>query len=347
MIFFINNQLRRKANMKKILIFGATGNVGSYLTKYAHEFFDKNEYEVIAIGRRKEAAIFPEMGIPYISVDVTNPNDFEKLPKDNVYAVMLLAAQIPSYMKEYDGRLYLESITIGAFNVLEYCRKYKVDRILYTQTVFDISLSAGPGIVLKPDTPTNFSYTGDHAMYVIAKNAALELIEHYHQEYGLKKFIFRLPTIYGYSPFHYFYPNGVKTKRPVYTMIEKATKAEPLEIWGDPNYSKDMVHVYDFSQMLCKAVLVDKSEGFYNIGTGIPVTLEEQVKTIAEVFAPENSQSEIIYRPELPSGGGFLMDVTNAKEELGYEPQYNCRALFEDYKKEMKLNTFKSLRIAE
>ena len=36
--------------MKKIVIFGATGNVGSYLTKYASEFFDPAEYEVVAVG---------------------------------------------------------------------------------------------------------------------------------------------------------------------------------------------------------------------------------------------------------------------------------------------------------
>ena len=38
---------------KKIIIFGATGNVGSYLTLYALNFFNKDEYEVIASGRRK------------------------------------------------------------------------------------------------------------------------------------------------------------------------------------------------------------------------------------------------------------------------------------------------------
>ena len=96
----------------------------------------------------------------------------------------------------------------------------------------------------------------------------LELLHHYHDEYGLKTFIFRLPTIYGYSTYPYYFPNGVKTKRPLYQMIEKAQKGEPLEIWGDPSYAKDMVHVYDFSQMLCKAVDVDHDFGFYNIGTG-------------------------------------------------------------------------------
>ena len=331
--------------MKKIVIFGATGNVGSYLTKYAAEFFDNDESEVIAVGRRPKADAFAKMGVPYYSVDVTKPEDFEKLPIEGVHAVMLLAAQIPSYMADYDGGLYLSSITMGAYNVLEWCRKVGADRVIYTQTVFDISLAAAPGKVLAPDTPPAFSYTGDHAMYVISKNAALEIMEHYWQEYGIKKFVFRLPTIYSYSPYHYYFPNGVKTKRPVYTMIERAMAGETLEVWGDPNYSKDMVYVDDFSQELCLAALADRDGGFYNIGTGIPVTLREQVETIADVFAPASSRSKVVYRPDKPYGGGFLMDVQNAKDELGYEPKFGCRELFEAYKAEMAVDRFAELRL--
>lgn len=329
--------------MKKVIIFGATGNVGSYFTKYCHEYFDKTKYEIIASGR-KETNIFEKQGIKYYQVDITKEEDFDKLPQNDVYAVVLLAAKIPSYMDEYNSREYIDSNIIGAFNVLEYCRKRKVDRILYTQTIFDISLHTEDGVILKPDLPRKFSYTGDHAMYVISKNTALEFIEHYHQEYGLKKFIFRLPTIYNYSPYQYYYPNGEKTMRPLYQMINKAINGEPIELWGNPNYAKDMVHVYDFSQMLCKAIEVDRNEGFYNIGTGIPVTLKEQIETIIKVFSPSNKKSQIIYRPEKKSGGGFLMDISNAKEELGYEPVYDCQKLFEDYKREMKINRFKELR---
>lgn len=297
--------------MKKIIIFGATGNVGSYLTIYANSFFDKNEFEVIASGRRK-TDVFSEYGIEYISVDISKEEDFKNLPTKDVYAIMLLAAQIPSYMDNYDARKYLDSIIIGGYNVLEYAKKVNADRILYTQTVFDVSLYPHDHILDPYDKP-NFSYKGDHAVYVIAKNTMLELIEHYHEEYGLKKFIFRLPTIYGFSPYPYYFPNGIKTKRPLYQMIEKAEKGETIEIWGDGKYAKDMVHVYDFSQMLCKAVLVNRDSGFYNIGTGIPVTIEEQVKTIVDVFSPKDNPSKIVYRLDKESGGGFLMDITNAK----------------------------------
>lgn len=329
--------------MKKIIIFGATGNVGSYLTRYCSDFFNENNFEIIAVGSR-ETNTFDAYNIKYISVDITNSADFEKLPTDNIHAVMLLAAKIPSYMDEYDPHEYLNVNIMGAFNVLEYCRKVKADRILYTQTVFDISLHAGENITLSPDLEKNFDYKGDHAVYVISKNTALELIEHYHQEYNLKKFIFRLPTIYNYSPYHYYFPNGKKAKRPLYQMIEKAEKGEDIELWGNPNYAKDMVYVDDFSQMLCKAVLVNRNEGFYNIGTGIPITLQKQIETIIDVFSPPEKKSKIIYMPNKPYGGGFLMDVSNAKEELGYEPQYDCKKLFEAYKAEMNLKRFDELR---
>lgn len=211
--------------------------------------------------------------------------------------------------------------------------------------MFDISEYAQEGVVLKPDLEPKFSYKGDHAVYVISKNTAIELIKHYHEEYGLKYYIFRFPTIYSYSPFQYYYPNGVKTLRPVYRMIDQAMKGEPIEIWGNPQYSKDMVHVYDCAQMFCKAITCACDGGVYNVGTGIPVTLQEQVETIIKVFSPKNHPSEIIYRPEKKAGGGFLMDITNAKSELGYVPQYDCMKLFMDYKSEMEIDRFNELRI--
>lgn len=330
-------------NKKKIIVFGACGNVGSYFVKYALEYFNKDEYEIIASGRRK-TDFYLKQGIKYYDVDISKYEEFDKLPKDNVYAIVLLAAQIPSYMEGYQPRKYIDSNIVGAFNVCEYAKEVNADRILYTTTVFDISLSAKPGVILKPDTPVNFSYKGDHALYVITKNTAIELLEHYYQEYGIKKFVFRLPTIYSYSPYKYYHPNGEKKVRPIYQMIEKAQKGETLEIWGNPQYSTDMVHVYDFSQELCKAIEVDREKGFYNIGTGKPVTLEEKIKTIVEVFSPKDNPSKIIYCPEKTNSGGFSLDITNAKEELGYEPKYGIKELLEDYKEEMKVNRFLELR---
>lgn len=330
--------------MKKIIIFGASGNVGSYVAKYASEFFNKEEFEIIATGR-KQTDVFDKLNIKYISVDINKNEDFERLPKDNIYAIVFLAAVIPSYMDNYSGYSYLNTNIMGFYNVLEYARKNKVDRILYSTTVFDISLyTSEKNVELFPNMEKNFSYKGDHAVYVISKNCALELLEHYHQEYGIKKFVFRFPTIYNYSSYHYYYPNGIKTLRPVYKMIEQAKQGQPIELWGDPNYAKDMVYVDDCAQMLCKAILVDRNDGFYNVGTGKPVTLKEQIQAIIDVFSPKGNPSKIIYKPEKKCGGGYIMNIDNAIKELGYEPKYGVKDLFMAYKEEMEKSTFDKIR---
>ncbi len=98
--------------MKKIIIFGPTGNVGSYVTKYASEFFEDKDFEVVATGRRN-TDVFEQFGVRYIQADMLNIDDFRRLPQDEVYAVILLAATIPSYMDDYSGEKYLQTNIMG------------------------------------------------------------------------------------------------------------------------------------------------------------------------------------------------------------------------------------------
>ncbi len=329
--------------MQKIIIFGASGNVGSYLTHYAKKFFDE-KYEVIASGRRS-TTVFQSEGVDYVSVDITKKEDFEKLPQSCVKAVFLLSSATPSYMANYNPENYLRTNVLGTFNVLEYCRKVGCERFIFTQTTYDIWLY-DHDTVLKADLPPKFPYTGDHAVYTISKNSAIELIKHYHAEYGLKYYIFRPGTVYCWSDYQYYFPGGEKKMRPLYVMINRALNGEDIELWGNPEYKKDMLYVYDFAQEMCKAVITNKVDhGIYNGGTGKPVSMKEQIQTIIDVFSPANKKSKIIYLPEKKSGGGILFDIENAREELGYEPVYDVRAMFEDMKKEMTLGRFKELRI--
>ena len=124
-------------NMKKIIIFGATGKVGTYVTEYAVNYFKDTEYEVIASGRR-QTNIFEKMGIEYYSVDLSQKEDFQVLPQEDVYAIILLAAQLPTKSDGQEPRAQFNANLLGNFNVLEYCRKVKADRLLFCQTVFDL-----------------------------------------------------------------------------------------------------------------------------------------------------------------------------------------------------------------
>ena len=143
---------------------------------------------------RKETDFFNRYGIKYYRVDITDEKQFEKLPQDNIHAIVNLSAVLPAYMEGYKPEQYIQTNIVGAFNVLEYCRKVNADRILYPQSEGDLSGYWGKEIILKPDLPRKFSFKGDHALYVIAKNTAVDMVEHYHQTYGIKRFIFRCPN---------------------------------------------------------------------------------------------------------------------------------------------------------
>lgn len=329
---------------KKIIIFGATGNTGAYLTEYCIEKLDPKEFEIVAVGR-KNTDYFTKCGIQYCKVDITDKNQFKILPQKNVHAVVLLSAVLPAYMEGYKPEQYIETNIVGAFNVLEYCRETKADRILYPQSEGDLSGYWGKEILIKPDFPRKFSFKGDHALYVIAKNTAVDMIEHYYQTYNLKRFIFRCPTIYAYTPNQYFYVDGTKKVLAYRHLMNQAMAGEPIEMWGDPSKAKDVVYVRDFCQMLYKAIIVDRECGFYNVGTGTAVTLKEQIEGIIEVFSPEGKKSKIISCPEKPNSREFVMDITNAKAELGYEPEYFYLDYLKDFKHEMEINRFAELRV--
>mgnify|MGYP003183436741 FL=1 len=123
-------------------------------------------------------------------------------------------------------------------------------------------------------------------------------------------------------------------------MIDRAISGEALEVWGDPSRVKDMVYVKDFCQMLYKALFVKREKGHYNVGTGVGTSLLDQIKGIAEVFCSKDKKSEIIMKPEMPNAPQYIMDITPAKDELGYVPQYNYIEMLQDMKRNMEYEKY-------
>lgn len=327
--------------MKNIVIFGATGETGMYLTDYLYENLDAEEFQVIAVGRRK-TTFFDRYPISYVSMDISEEKEFDKLPTEDIYAVIFLAGIMPGRMEGYDPIQYIDVNVKGLFNVLEYSRKNGVEKILYTQTIRDIGNLIGKE-VLRADTARDFSYKGDHAVYVISKNAAVDLIEHYHQEYGIKNYIFRLPTIYLYSPNEYYYVDGVKRIMGFRHLINQAIKGEKIEIWGDPERAHDVVYVKDLCQVFLNAIVLDGETGVYNIGTGIPVSLREQIEGIIKVFSPAKKRSDIVFCPEKTNARDYRIDISKTIRNLQYSPKYDYLSYLYDFKEEMEKNRFNDL----
>lgn len=324
---------------RKIIVLGSAGNLGMYFIDYLEKYLDMEKYEIIATGTRESYPYEFYKG-KYIQLDITKKEDFEKLPKENIQALVDFAGVLPAYLEKDDPYKYIDVNVTGTLNVLEYCRKSKVDRIIYTQTWADLNGYLKEKKPLKPNLLRKPIFKGDHAIYTVTKCAAVDMIECYHEIYGLKNFIFRLPNIYLYSPDMYYYVNGEKKYISYRYIIKRAIEGKDIEMWGNPNLGKDIIYVKDLCQMIFKSLFVNRTTGTYNAGTGIKTTMREQIEGIVKVFSPKENPSKIIECPEKKDCDDFVMDIENAKKELGYEPKYDYTAYLEDYKKEMKQNRF-------
>jgi len=326
-------------NKKNIIVFGATGTLGSHISIHLHEL----GYNIIAVGHRKnDNGFFADYNIPYYSLDISDKKEFEQLPQDNIFAVLHFAGMLPASMKGYNPDLYISSIVQGTLNVLEYTRKIKADRIIFPQSLFDINYLFGTKTPIPADSPRKAPVKGDHAVYVIAKNAAVDLIEHYYNLYNIKRFILRLPRIYLYQPNPYTFKNGEKVLISDRAIIYQAIKGENIEIWGDPERLLETICMKDFLQIVDKSITANIDGGLYNVGSG-GSTLEERVRDIAEVFNPENKKSQITYRPEKKNCCQFVLDISKTIQELGYQPKYTWKDYLYDFKKEMQTQTFGKL----
>lgn len=324
--------------MKKIIVFGASGDTGKYFVDYLLNTVH-TDFEIIASGT-KDCRYYEHNNIKYIKVDITQKKDFDKLPKDDVYAVVDLAGFMPARMKGYDPYKYIDVNITGNLNILEFCRKNHVSKILYAQSFGDIKNYAEKDILLKPDMKPDFSYNTDHTIYVMTKNFTVDMIKNYNQMYGISAFIFRLPTIYLYSKTDIYFVDGEERKIGYRLLIDNAIEGKDIEIWGDKTRKKDMVYVKDFCQMMYKALISDRKFGHYNVGTGVGTSLEKQIEGIIDVFSDGVHKSKIIERKDKPNSPQYIMDIQNAKDELGYEPKYNYIEMLKDLKREMNEKRF-------
>lgn len=324
--------------MKKILIFGATGSVGVYTSLTLKE----KGYDVVAIGhRRNDNDFFKKYDIPYYPVDIKDVATFEKLPK-KFDQVIHFAGAMPARMRGYDPYAYVQSIVIGTLNILEYMRINGCSKIIFSQSIADILYKFGSLSPISDDVERRFPLNTDHSVYSISKNAAVNLIEHYSAAYDFDRFILRLPTIYVYQPNPFYYVDGKEKWMGYRYIINQAIKGETLEIWGDPSSAKEMVYVKDFVQLVEKCVEANHKGGIYNVGCGRPIAIAEQIKIIADVFQREK-KSDIVFCPQKPSSPQFVLDISKARRELGYEPQYDFRSMMEDFKRDMEIEPFAQL----
>lgn len=314
--------------MGKVIVLGATGTLGLPVCR----FLKRQGFDVLAVGHSSNGSkLFSSLGIESTKFDISDFNSFEVLPKNNVDCVINFAGCLPAMMtEESSNALYPDTIIKGTINVMDYMRKVGCKKLIFPQSVYDVHYLFGTATPISADAESKTVYEGDHSIYVSCKNAAIDVIKYYENEYGIQCIILRLPGVFQYHPKPFILINGKKRIKLERVWIEKAKRGDQLEIWGDCKRVLESVCIEDFLQIVQRAVETVGISGIYNVGNG-GASLEERVLAIRDVFCGKK-KSEVVYYPEKANCTQYVLDIEKTKKDLGYVPKYK----WIDYLKQLK-----------
>lgn len=330
-----------------IILIGASSFIGVHTVT---ELLSKN-CKVAVTGRAgKFKDWYESLGVDYYDLDICRKEDFAKLPVHDIEGVILLAGLLPANVStdltvDENAEDYFKVNVLGTINVLEWCRKNGIKKVLSTCSYANVAGSWNAEKPLREDEPRAYLHSGDHAVYVFSKNAADDLLEYYNEQHGMSNVSFRLPPVYGAGPHGSYCINGKLTKSAIQKFMDKAEAGEDIVIFkGDENYIRDFVYVKDVARAFYMAVKSDSAKGLYNMTSGKGVSLADQARIIAEVFCKGKKSRLVLSDKENGSPRSFLFSMDKAQKDFGFVPRYSSfKDMMTDYRDDLRAGRYKDL----
>lgn len=327
------------------IVIGASSFIGVYLV----DELLSHGCDVAVTGRKnKFKEYYDAKNVAYYNLDLSKKEDYEQLPKENVEGVVLLSGLLPANVQLAEGEEnaadYFAINTIGTINLLEYCRKYNIKRVISTTSYADVINSWSGDRAITEEEPRNYKFSGDHAVYVFSKNAANDMLEYYNQQYGMKNAWFRFPMVLGVGPHGYYSVDGKMKKSGFQIFLDNAIEGKDICVYGDSSTVRDVVYVKDVAKAFYQALESEQTYGLYNITSGRRLTLKNQAEIMAKVFKTEK-ESTVVLMPEKPnSSKSFWFSIEKAHRDFGYTPEHaDFTVMMEDYKKDLEANKYQEL----
>ena len=295
--------------MKKLLVFGAKGMVGSVLVQEARV---QGQYHVIASSRE--------------DVDLTQADavrDYIKAIGPDI--VMIPAAKVGGIVANntYPVDFLYQNVAI-ALNALDACHKAAVQMVLFmgSSCIYpkhcDQPISEEALLTSRLE-PTNESYA-------IAKIAGLKACEAFNRQFDTD---FRgiMPTnLYGVND-NYHATNSHVIPGLIRRMHEaKINKDREVVVWGSGKPLREFLFARDLAKACLKIVEVEKARYYeclpkgathMNVGAGEEISIRELAEKIKAVIGLE---SEIIFDTAKPDGAPRKKLNTSRIRRLGWSP---------------------------
>ena len=286
--------------MKKILITGGAGFIGSHLVEALIKINKVIIIDDLSTGNMKNLEkVISHKNLKFIKKDL-NSKKLDKYFK-NVSTVYHLAAQSDIIPSVKNPKKYFDSNVNATVNLLEYCKKYDVKKIVYAAS------SSCYGVPKKYPTNENEKIDTRYP-YSFTKYIAEQTLLHWGQIYNINIKSLRLFNVFGprvRTIGHYGAMFGV-------FLAQKANKF-PLTIVGDGKQMRDFTFVSDVVDAFILAGKTKTDKKIFNIGTGKPVSINYVASLISK------NKINIPKRPGEPDK--THANILLAKKDLKYYPK--------------------------
>lgn len=308
--------------MRKILITGGLGQVGSYLVDKLCNTTDVTILDNYSSTTRENV---PD-GVTVVHDDILSKRARELVAQNDV--VIHTAAQINVSRSMIDPIFDMKNNVSGTLNLLEAARS----------SSDNLSLNPNPKNLIK------FIYFSSAAVY---GNPEYLPIDEAHPQnplspYGASKLsgekyctmyhkAFGVPTVC-IRPFNIYSPrqdpsnpySGVISK-----FMERVKNNQSPIIFGDGTQTRDFVSVHDIVDMVLLAIGSEKAEGeVFNVGTGVPTTITELAQMIIDIYGAD---------VEIEFADGQSGDIKHSSSNIskarsiGYEPKVKLHGGLKDF----------------
>lgn len=325
---------------KTILVTGAAGFIGSNLVKRIYKetpnvavigIDNMNAYYDVALKDFRLKELEQYSNFTFVKGNIADKvliNELFEKYKPSI--VVNLAAQAGVRYSITNPDAYIESNLVGFFNILEACRNYPVEHLVYA------SSSSVYGSNKKVPYSTDDKVDNPVSLYAATKKSN-ELMAHaYSKLYNIPSTGLRFFTVYG--------PAG-RPDMAYFGFTNKLVKGETIKIFNYGNCKRDFTYVDDIVEGVVRVMqkAPDKKNGedglpippyaVYNIGNQNPENLLDFVQILSEELVragvlPENYNFEAHKELVAMQPGDVPVtyaDTSALERDFNYKPSTSLR----------------------
>lgn len=299
------------------LITGAAGFIGFHLSKKLLEqgvkvvgYDNINDYYDVDIKNSRLEILNKYDNFRFYKASLEDKKALSMVFQENNPSIVInLAAQAGVRYSIENPDAYIQSNLVGFANILECCRQYKIEHLLYA------SSSSVYGQNKKIPFSTEDRVDNPISLYAATKKSN-ELMAHtYSHLFNIPTTGLRFFTVYG----EYGRPDMA-----YFGFTNKIVKGEPIQIFNNGNMKRDFTYIDDIVGGIIK--LIDKSKAselkppykIYNIGNNSPERLMDFIEVLEKHLGIE---AEKQYLPMQPGDVPITYaDVDELIKDIDFRP---------------------------